>query len=273
MPRGVIEVFEQQTPRDLLDEQIEVVLERRDELLTDRIDEEKIYDAAERLESLESTTQMAVENGYGLLSVYGNLADFIYDVIEHQEFEEKVVYDQRGGQDVSNDTTINLLRWFKLYASVLLEDVVEFEHAWVLDDLTIQRNEQRHARTKESGVSKRQPDPVYVSKLTLTWRVIEDVLETWGELLNMRGVEKFSKRGELEGENQAHECGFIQKLDREESEYWIRSYNRGEEGLYCTFEPGDPSLNFFPHEGDLVEVVYPDNPRADNAERISRLEP
>jgi len=267
----VIKVFEQQTPKDLLDEQISVVLERRDELLTDRIDEEKIYAAAERLESLESTTQMAVENGYGLLSVYGNLADFIYDVIEHQEFEKKVVYNQRGDQDVSNDTTINLLRWFKLYASIMLEKVVEFEHAWVLDDLTIQRNEQRHARRKQSGISKRQPDPVYVSKLTLTWRVIEDVLETWGELLNMMDVETFGKRGELEGEGKAHEYGFIQKLDRDKSKYWIRSYSRGEKGPYCTFKPGDPTLDFFPQEGDLVEVVYPNDPISDNADRISRL--
>lgn len=265
-------MFEQQTPRDLLDEQIDFVLERRNELLTERIDEEKVYDAAERLESLDKTTQMAVENGYGLLSVYGNLADFIYDVIEHQEFGEKVVYDRHGDEDVSNDTTINLLRWFRLYATVLLEEEVTIEHAWVLDDLTIQRNDQRHARSKQSGVSKTQPDPVYVSKLTLTWRVIEDVLDTWGELLNMGDLERLGRRCELEWEDEEYEYGFIQTIDREDSDYWVRSYSRGEEGLYCTFEPGDPSLDFFPREGDLVRVVYPDNPRKNNAERISLID-
>jgi hypothetical protein len=258
-------MFDNYTPGDLLEEQLEKVEELREELLFPRYEEDdRFFQAAEELESMKEMTFVAQQNNYGASALFSNIKEFLKIIFRQQDFYEKIVY-QEEPEEKSNDKPHNLLRWLKLYASVHLERTVELRHEFVFETFNEFREGQDHSTEDTPAKPGRKPDPVQVSMQVLIWRVVEDVLELWGELLTMGDFEQLTKNGELEGEEMDGEYGFIQELDVDEGEGRVRSFNRGEEGPYCTFEP---PVEFFPSEGDIVYVVYPDNPYTETAEQI-----
>ncbi|WP_010612443.1 hypothetical protein, partial [Halococcus hamelinensis] len=104
-----------------------------------------------------------------------NIKQIVGASIRQQGFYDKLEFKP----DRHSDNLVNLVRWFRLYASVYLEEQIEFEEEFALGSFKKYRDDQEHAGEEGPPVSPGQPDPVLTSMLNLIWKVLEQILEVW----------------------------------------------------------------------------------------------
>lgn len=245
-------VFETHTPSRLLDEQIEDVREIAETIIIEELEEEQIREDFENaFASAMELTQAATSNNSVGQALYTNVKQIIGTGIRHQKFYNKLEY--KPGRH--NDSIVNLVRWFRLYASVYLEERIEFEQEFVLVPFKKYRDDNEHSGEQGPSTAPGQPDPLLTSMLNLIWEIIEQILELWLRILQLGSLEQSGKAGELNGEK-GYEVGFVDEIFDDRKGGWITTFSREEGGSRIKFEA---PLDFFPAEGHIVKLSPPEN--------------
>lgn len=262
-------MFERQTPSRLLDEQIDSVKERTQDVLEPYVGEvepgETDYyaEAAENIGSIEDLSQFTTLNNFASSGLYDTIKEFLKNIAREQGFYQQLIYKEHPER--ANDSVVNLFRWLKLYASVLLEEQVEIKHEFIIENFDEFRRRMSHSSEDEPADPGREADPVLQSMLVLLWRIIEDIIDLWGRLLSLTEFERDMRLGELESlQREDGEYGFIQKLDHRKG--LVRTYMQGEEGQRTKFEPSQ--VDFFPSTGNIVHIVHAEEPNKHSPEPI-----
>lgn len=259
-------VFETHTPSQLLEEQITDAKEIAETIIIDELEEGPIREDFENAftSAIELTHASTSNNSVGQ-ALYSNIKQIVGASIRQQGFYDKLEYEL----DQHNDNLVNLVRWFRLYASVYLEEQIVFEEEFVLGPFKRYRDDQEHAGEEGPPVAPGQPDPMLTSMLNLIWRVLEQILELWLRILKLGEFQRDMKAGELLGEKD-YEVGFIDVIYDDRKEGKITTYSQAELGYRTKFEP---PLDFFPSEGDIVKVYPSENPRSDPADDVQMYNP
>jgi hypothetical protein len=259
-------VFDTYTPSQLLDEQIEDTREIAETIIIDELEEGPIREDFENAfaSAIELTRASTSNNSVGQ-ALYSNIKQIMGASIRHQGFYEKLEYDL----DEHNDNVVNLVRWFRLYASIYLEERIEFDQEFVLGPFKKYRDDQEHPGEEGPPVSPGQPDPLLISMLNLIWKVIEQILDLWLQILELGDFQQLTKEGELLGE-EGYDVGFIDVIYDNRKEGRIKTYSQAELGYRTKFEP---PLDFFPSEGDIVKVYPAEDPRSDPADDVKLYTP
>lgn len=259
-------VFDTYTPSQLLEEQIEDTREIAETIIIDELEEGPIREDFENAftSAIELTHASTSNNSVGQ-ALYSNIKQIVGASIRQQGFYDKLEFKL----DRHNDNLVNLVRWFRLYASVYLEERIEFEEEFVLGPFKKYRDDQEHAGEEGPSVAPGQPDPVLTSMLNLIWKVLEQILELWLQILELGDFQKSMKTGELLGE-EGYEVGFIDVIYEGRTEGKITTYSEAELGYRTKFKA---PLDFFPSEGDIVKVYPAENPRSDPADDVQLYTP
>ncbi|NUE03705.1 hypothetical protein HUB97_14555 [Halorubraceae archaeon YAN] len=259
-------VFDTYTPSQLLDEQIEDTREIAETIIIDELEEGPIREDFENAfaSAIELTHASTSNNSVGQ-SLYSNIKQIVGASIRQQGFYDKLEYELNR----HNDNVVNLVRWFRLYASVYLEERIEFEEEFVLGSFKRYRDDQEHAGEEGPSAAPGQPDPVLTSMLNLIWKVLQQILELWLRILELGDFQQSTKAGELLGEK-SYEVGFIDVIYDGRTEGKITTYSQEEHGYRTKFEA---PLDFFPSEGDIVKVYATEDPRNDPADDVKLYSP
>ncbi|MFC3957630.1 hypothetical protein [Halovivax cerinus] len=259
-------VFDTYTPSQLLDEQIEDTQEVAETIIIDELEEGPIREDFENAfaSAVELTHASTSNNSVGQ-ALYSNIKQIIGASIRHQGFYDMLEYEL----DQHNDNVVNLVRWFRLYASVYLEERIKFEQEFVLHPFKKYRDDQEHPGEEGPTATPGQPDPLLTSMLNLIWKVIEQILDLWLRILEMGEFQKLAKEGELLGEED-YDVGFVDVIHDDQKEGRIKTYSQAELGYRTKFKA---PLDFFPSEGDIVKVYPSENPRNEPADGVQLYDP
>ena len=241
-------------PSILLDEQIELVRDRAQEVLREHIgqvdpsEEEDYYASAQdRISAMQNQSQFSLLDNYSSSGLYDATRDFFKDIAREQEYYHKLEY----RSDRYHDSVLNLFRWFKLHSGGRLDDPPSIQYEFIIENFDEFRIELSHKGRTDTI----DADPVLQSMLILLWRVAEDVFDIWDRLLSQGDWEAIDSDVNLTHDE--GDIGFISSMNSNSGT--ITTYQFGEEGPKAEFEVSN-DIDFFPSEGDLVRIEYADDP-------------
>jgi hypothetical protein len=242
----------------VLREQIDKCNEKVKEIIEDRIDvadEDDIYRKIDGyLGNVEGATLDCFTDRNQTSTLFDQMKWLLRALIEERGYEDKLVRDNGDLQD----NPVKLTYWFKLYASVGLNEKIEIENMDGIERLNKYREDTiSHPRTLPSPEG--GTDPVLLSSLLLIWYAIEELVDLWGRLLDEDNLET---RLELLRDDHEFQIGFVADLRGDHG--YITSYQKGESGKSTRIEPRH--VSFFPSEGDIVQFESEQRQRRDGSD-------
>jgi len=245
---------------ELIRDQIDTCKGKVEEILDEQFDvaeEDSIYEKIDGfLGNVENATLECFANRRQTSTLFDQLKWFLRGLIEErgEEFAKKLEYDDRG----INDNPVELCRWYKLYATVGLNEAVEIEHITAIEQFNTYRvdniSHPSDLPSPEGGT-----DPVLLSHILLLWYAIEELIDLWGRLLDEDDLE--TRLGVLSDDHE-FQIGFVSKTLGDHG--FITSYQQGESGKSIRMEPED--VAYFPSEGDIVYFQAEQQHRDDGSE-------
>ena len=246
---------------ELLREQIDKCNEKVKEIIEDRIDvadEDDIYRKIDGyLGNVEKATLACFTDRNLTSTLFDQIKWFLRALIEERGFEQKI--ERRNGKH--KDNPVHLTYWFKLYATVGLNEKIEIENMDGIERLNTYREDIiSHPETLPSPEG--GTDPVLLSSLLLIWHAIEELVDLWGQLLDK---ENLNSRLELLRQDHEFQIGFVADLRGDHG--YITSYQNGESGKSTRIEP--KHVSFFAAEGDIVQFEAEQQQRRDGSPHSS----
>lgn len=240
---------------EVLREQIDKCKEKVKEIIEDRIDvadEDDIYRKIDGfLGNVEDATIDCFTDRYQTSTLFDQMKWFLWALIEERGYEQKL--ERVNGKQQHNP--VQLTYWFKLYATVGLNEKIEIKNMNGIEGLNTYREDNTsHSDTLPSPES--GTDPILLSSLLLIWYAIEELVDIWGRLLDEGNLET---RLELLRDDHEFQIGFV--ADLREDHGYITSYQKGESGKSTRIEP--KHVSFFPAEGDVVQFEAEQRERRD----------
>jgi len=242
---------------EILREQIDTCNEKVKNIIEDRIDiddEEGIYQKIDMyLANVEKATLNCFADRNQTSTLFDQMKWLLRALIKERGYEDKLVRD--GGN--LQDNPIKLAYWFKLYATVGLNEKVEIENMDGIERLNKYREDTiSHPKTLPSP--NRGTDPILLSSLLIIWHAIEELVDLWRRLLDEDDLETLG----LLRDDHDFQIGFV--ADLRGSHGYVTSYQKGESGKSTRIEPRH--VLFFPSEGDIVRFEAEQRQRHDGSD-------
>lgn len=240
--------------------QIDTCTEKVGEIIEPRIDVAEDDDIYQNIDwflgQVESATIDCFSDRYQTSTLFDQLKYFLRALIEERGFEEKLLRQERG-QDRIHDNPVNLCRWFSLYATVALDELVELEYVFAIEQFNLYREDDiSHPTTLPTPGQ--GTDPTLLSAILLIWYTIEELVDVWGRILD-REEDEITANVEAYTDNPDMRIGFISKL--QEDRGFVTTLQDGEGGLSLRIEPQYTS--YFASEGDIVTFEVPEGYNSD----------
>jgi hypothetical protein len=228
---------------DACDEIITDIMRPDDRL--DPTDEENIFNKINlQYDRATSKTKQVLADRHESVGLNTAFKTLIEGIIEERGFLEKLGRSGRYDDDLKTVT-----RWFKLYATVVLDDYQEISYEFALVRFKEYRDEVIEHPQGGIPAATDKPEASLLGFLTLSWAAIEDILQMWSDLLSMDTSDVSDHEDELDG--QYPKYGFIHNL--RDSEGYVTTFYEAQEGKDTWFDP--ELVRYFPEEGDIVKLT------------------
>lgn len=234
---------------EMIEEQIEECFDLLADIIEPRIDVDNDDDVYRKIDGyfgrVEQSTKNCFQNRFNTAQLYNDLRYIFLGISLEQGYHERL--QRQAGRNVKTaDNVVNMFRWFKMYATVLLNEEIDLPYAFVFEKLNTYR-EDRIAHPTELPSPDQQTDPVLLSSLLLIWNALEGVIRTWGRILDLDD-DIYEQRRDLLSEDHEFHIGFVDHVGGRVG--YITSFQEGEGGQSIRMEP--KHVEYFPSEGDVV---------------------
>lgn len=237
---------------ELIQEQIEQCTTLLADIIEPRIDADSDDDVYRKIDSyfgmVEQSTKECFEDRFNTAQLYNDLRYIFLSIASEQGYYEKLQRETGGGIR-TEDNVVNTYRWFKTYATVLLNEEIDLPYAFAIENLNTYR-EDRIVHPTELPSPDQQADPVLLSSLLLIWNALEGVIRTWGRILDL-DEDVYEARKQLLSESHEFHIGFVDHVSGRVG--YITSFQEGEGGKSVRMEP--QHVEYFPSEGDVVVLT------------------
>jgi len=234
---------------EMIEEQIEECNDLLADILEPRIDADSDEDVYRKIDSyfglLERATKDCFEDRFNTAQLYNHLRYIFLGIASEQGYHEKLQR-ENGSRTRTEDNVVNTYRWFKTYATVLLNEEIDLPYVFAIENLNAYR-EDRIAHPTGLPSPDQRADPVLLSSLLLIWNTLEGVIRAWGRILDLDD-EDYQNRKQLLSEDHEYHLGFVDYVSG--SIGYITSFQEGENGQSIRMEP--QHVEYFPSEGDVV---------------------
>lgn len=254
---------------EMIEEQIEECTDLLADIIEPRIDVDSDDDVYRKIDSyfgmVEQSTKDCFQDRFNTAQLYNHLRYIFLGIASEQGYHEKLQRETGSGLR-TEDNVVNTYRWFKTYATVMLNEEIDLPYAFAIDNLNAYR-EDRIAHPTELPSPDQQADPVLLSSLLLIWNALEGVIRTWGRILDLDD-DLYERRKQLLSEDQDYHVGFVDNVGGRVG--YITSFQEGEGGQSIRMEP--QHVQYFPSEGDVV-VLKAEQEYDDDGNAYSSLSP
>lgn len=254
---------------EMIEEQIEECTDLLADIIEPRIDVDSDEDVYRKIDSyfgmVEQSTKDCFQDRFNTAQLYNHLRYIFLGIASEQGYHEKLQRETGSGLR-TEDNVVNTYRWFKTYATVMLNEEIDLPYAFAIDNLNAYR-EDRIAHPTELPSPDQQADPVLLSSLLLIWNALEGVIRTWGRILDLDD-DLYERRKQLLSDDQSYHVGFVDNVGGRVG--YITSFQEGEDGQSIRMEP--QHVQYFPSEGDVV-VLNAKQKYDDDGDAYSSLSP
>ena len=232
--------------KDIIQEQMDECISDAGEIIEANMDvgaETDIYRNIDYyLDNLKEATEDCFSDRKETSKLHDQLKWLLRGLVEERGMKEKIKYGDGG----HHDNPVNLCYWFKLYATVGLNEPVEIENIVAIRSFNKYR-EDEISHPDELPSPGQETDPVLLSYLLLLWWAIEELIDLWVQLHDEDDLD--TRLQLLRGDHEFH-IGFISELKKNHG--YITSYQEGEAGQSIRMQP--QHVGYFPSEGDIVQL-------------------
>lgn len=197
-------------------------------------------------ERLDQATKACLEDRFRTAELYNYLRYIFRGIASERGYHDKLQRETTAGVR-TEDSVVNTYRWFKLYATVILNEKIDFPYSATIEDLNTYR-EDYITHPTDLPSPDQEADPMLLSTLLLIWNSLEDVLRTWARILEELDDEDFEDRKRILSDQVDFHIGFVDTILEDHG--YITSFQNGEQGESIRIQPSD--FDFFAKEGDIV---------------------